>query len=69
MDLMIDFVRDRTEELQRVAADLRRTREPEVSEPASVTAAVATPRLVEKPTAETACGDCVTPSASARPAA
>ena len=69
MDLMIDFVRDRTEELQRVAADLRLAREPHADEPATISAAVAPPRRVEKASSAPACGECVRPSASARPAA
>lgn len=69
MDPMIDFVRDRTDELQRVAADLRRAREPRTIEPTTVTVAAATPRLVEREATEAACCDGVRPSASARPAA
>ena len=72
MDLMRDFVRDRTSDLQRLAADVQRERDLRQAEtaPASVVTPVAPLRLEAVTAADVECDgvDCA-PAAVARHAA
>lgn len=58
MDPMIDFVRDRTIDLQRVADDVHRERDLRTTEPAAAVVAVEPRRLEAVSRSEVACPPC-----------